>query len=185
MKRFFITVLLAVLATSAFAQNWQELFAYTLDNGEYRTYFKIDREGKFFSFDADRDQKNPIKNYKKVGNKETFDVYFESEHSRLVAKVEMTLVPELAKTKLKSAADVAQQPIKVTHYPGSRVESYGIKLKEQGGNYPYHDEPDSYNATDKVKEGASKLFNKGKELVQKQKEKKEAKKEAKKAEEGK
>ena len=182
MKRFFITMLLAVVATSAFAQNWQELFSYDLSSGEYRTYFKIDRDAKFFSFDADGDQNNPIKNYKKVGNKETFDVYVDFDPSQLCAKVELTLDPALAKTKIKSTADLAKQQIKVTRIPGNVVETYGIKLKEQGGNYPYHDDDPTAAATDKVREGATKLLNKGKDLLQKQKEKKEAKK-AEKAEE--
>lgn len=182
MKRFFITMLLAVIATTSFAQNWQELFAYTLDKGEYRTYFKIDRDAKYFSFDADGDQNNPIKNYKKVGNKETFDVYVEHDPKQLCAKVEMTLVPEMEKTKIKTTEDLAKQTIKVTYYPGKNVDTYGIKLKSQGGNYPYHDDDPSAAATDKVKEGATKLFNKGKDLLQKQKEKREAKK-AEKAEE--
>lgn len=182
MKRFFITMLLAVVATSAFAQNWQELFSYDLKSGEYRTYFKIDRDAKYFSFDADGDQNNPIKNYKKVGNKETFDVYVDYNPSQMCAKVELTLDPALAKTKIKSTEDLAKQQIKVTRIPGNVVETYGIKLKEQGGNYPFHDDDPTAAATDKVREGATKLLNKGKDLLQKQKEKKEAKK-AEKAEE--
>ncbi|MBO5700447.1 MAG: hypothetical protein J6R57_03395 [Bacteroidales bacterium] len=180
MKRFFITMLLAAVATTSFAQNWQELFSYDLSSGEYRTYFKIDRDAKFFSFDADGDQNNPIKNYKKVGNKETFDVYVDYMPNQLCAKVELTLVPEMEKTKIKTTADLEKQIIKVTHYPDKRVETFGIKLKSQGGNYPFHDDDPTAAATDKVKEGATKLFNKGKDLIQKQKEKREAKKEAKK-----
>ena len=183
MKRFFITILLTAVAATSFAQNWQELFAYILDSGEYRTYFKIDRDAKFFSFgDADDDQNNPIKNYKKVGNKETFDVYVDYMPNQLCAKVELTLVPEMEKTKIKTTADLEKQIIKVTYYPDKRVETFGIKLKFQGGNYPYHDDEPTAAATDRVKEGATKLFNKGKDLIQKQKEKREAKK-AEKAEE--
>lgn len=177
MKRFFMTMLLAVVATSAFAQNWQELFAYTLDTGDYRTYFKIDRDAKYFSFDADGDQNNPIKNYKKVGNKETFDVYTEHMPDQLTAKVELTLVPDMEKTKIKTVEELAKQVIKVTYYPGNRVEQYGIKLKSQGGNYPFHDEPETpADQAEKIKEGAAKLLNKSKELIQNQKEKRDAKK---------
>lgn len=94
----------------------------------------------------------------------------------------MTLVPEMEKTKIKTTEDLAKQTIKVTYYPGKNVDTYGIKLKSQGGNYPFHDDDPTAAATDKVKEGATKLFNKGKDLIQKQKEKREAKK-AEKAEE--
>ena len=174
MKRFFITMVLAVLASSAFAQNWQELFSYELEKGEYRTYYKIDREGKYFSFDADTDQLNPIRNYKKVGNTETFDVYIDYQPNKLGYKVEMTLVPEMEKTKIKTVEDLKKQIIKVKHVAGGHVETYGIKLKSQGGNYPFHDEPEAGPAG-RVKD----LLGKGKDLLQKNKEKREAKKQEK------
>lgn len=180
MKRFFMTMLLAVVAASASAQNWQELFSYTLDTNEYRTYFKIDREAKFFSFDADSDQNNPIKNYKKSGNKETFEVYAEDMPSQFIAKVELTLDPELENTKITTVEQLAKQQIKV-FYPEDRVDSYGIKLKSQGGNYPFHDDGADSPAGQaaKIKDGAAKLLGKGKELIQNQKEKREAKKQEK------
>lgn len=186
MKRFFITVLMLGFASTMFAQNWTELFAYELEQGEYRTYYKIDREGKYFSFDADGDQLNPIKNYKKVGNKETFDVYLDYQPNTLGYKVELTLAPELENTKIKSVEDLKKQQIKVRHHGTNVVETYGIKLKSQGGNYPYQGEEESSdprNKIGKVKDGAKQLFSKGKEMMQKNKEKREAKKEEKAKEE--
>ena len=171
MKKIFITMLFVAFATSVFAQNWQELFSYDLESGEYRTYFKIDREGKFFSFEADGDQLNPIKNYKKTGNKETFDVYYDFQPDKLGYKVELTLVPELSKTKIKTVDQLSQQQIKVTHIEQKRVETYGIKLKSQGGNYPFHDDEDPVASRtgqiDKAKDAAVKVFNKGKDLFKK------------------
>ncbi len=111
-----------------------------MDTGEYRTYFKLDRDAKYFSFDADGDQNNPIKNYKKVGNKETFDVYAEDMNDQFIAKVELTLDPDLANTKITTVDQLAKQ---------------------------------------QIKDGASKLLNKGKDLIQNQKEKREAKKQEK------
>lgn len=177
MKRFIITMLLSVVATSAFAQNWQELFCYDLTSGEYRTYYKIDRDAMYFSFEADGDQNNPIKNYKKNGNTETFDVYLDYNPSELVAKVVLTLVPEMADTKIKTTEELAKQQIKVTQQPGGNVSEYGIKLKSQGGNYPFHGEPEpGPSQAERIKDGAAKLLGKSKEMIQNQKEKKEAKK---------
>ena len=185
MKRFFIAVLMLGFASTMFAQNWTELFAYELEKGEYRTYYKIDREGKYFSFDADGDQLNPIKNYKKVGNKETFDVYLDYQPNTLGYKVEITLAPELENTKIKTVEDLKKQQIKVRRPGTDFVETYGIKLKSQGGNYPYHDDEPAGpgGQINKVKDGAKQLFNKGKEMMQKNKEKREAKKEEKAKEE--
>ncbi len=101
-------------------------------------------------------------------------------------KVELTLAPELENTKIKSVEDLKKQQIKVRHHGTNVVETYGIKLKSQGGNYPYQGEEESSdprNKIGKVKDGAKQLFSKGKEMMQKNKEKREAKKEAKAKEE--
>ena len=141
---------------------------------------------QIFSFDADGDQLNPIKNYKKVGNKETFDVYLDYQPNTLGYKVELTLAPELENTKIKSVEDLKKQQIKVRRPGTDFVETYGIKLKSQGGNYPFQGEDEQAGPggqINKVKDGAKQLFSKGKEMMQKNKEKREAKKEAKAKEE--
>ncbi len=51
-----------------------KLTCYTPD-GKYATWYSIDRTAKTFEYDSDSDGITYIRNYKKTGNKETFDVY--------------------------------------------------------------------------------------------------------------
>ena len=91
-KLFFLTFMLLVTTLSALAQSqmYYALYPVGKENSPASTHYKIDRAAKKFYFDSDSpsDANMLIKNYKKAGSKETFDLYPEVSPNEKIFHVE-------------------------------------------------------------------------------------------------
>ena len=149
------------------------LFTLDIESGMSRMQFWIDREAMFFYYDSDSedDAKMQIKNYKKNGNKETFDIYQASTGERW-GKVEIIIDPTL---EIKKGMDLTKQTMYLkTKYEDQKFAIlHGQKQYEQyygksgRGGSDVESELSGKNPLDKAKNKAKGLLNKGKKLFKK------------------
>ena len=175
MRKIIALVMVLGLTMSASAKK-VTLNAYEKGTDYRETRFWIDREANRFYFDADSDEEKIIKDYKKSGNKETFNFSPVEHPNQYEGKVELVVDPNLT---MKD--DLSGQYIIVVQ-SGYKYE-YNIKLDSQdancakealrGGGAP------SDRVKEKVAETAKNLFDKSKDLFKK-KEKENGEKEDKK-----
>lgn len=176
MRKIIALVMVLGLTLSASAKK-VTLNAYEKGTDYRETRFWIDREANRFYFDADSDEEKIIKDYKKSGNKETFNFSPVEHPNQYEGKVELVVDPNLT---MKD--DLSGQYIIVVQ-SGYKYE-YNIKLDSQdancakealrgGGNSPRE------AVKGKIVDGAKNLFDKSKDLFKK-KEKEDGEKEDKK-----
>ena len=138
-----------------------------------RMQFWIDREAMFFYYDSDSedDAKMQIKNYKKNGNKETFDIYQASTGEKW-GRVEIVIDPTL---EIKQGMDLTKQTMYLkTKYEDQKFailhgqKQYDEYYEKSGrGGDDVKDEIQKKNPLNKAKDKAKGLLNKGKNLFKK------------------
>lgn len=173
MKTFLLsTLFLAGIAMTAAVQK-VHLKAYNLDNQQRCGQYWIDRNAQKFYFDSDSedDATMQMKNYKKTGNKETFDIYHKGQGEDM-GSVELLIDPNL-----KVVDDLSKQYIIINSkmYNGKirlGVVSEGQKIPGEAkeGRPDKGNTPDANlqeKAEGNVKEKAKNLLNKGKNLFKK------------------
>ena len=174
MKRALFTILMFMgLVLSAFAQQ-EEMHYYTDANGTGWTIRDfIDRKAMIYRFDGDSedDCTMEMKNYKKNGNTETFDIYakFGYEKGKKRGSITITTDPNLVVTK--DNVDLSNQKVvikdgsvtyKYYFLTGKQNDKFRGKSSNGGGG-------GSLNPVDKAKEKGKALLNKGKDLFKKKK----------------
>ena len=149
------------------------LFTLDIESGMSRMQFWIDREAMFFYYDSDSedDAKMQIKNYKKNGNKETFDIYQTSTGEKW-GRVEIVIDPTL---EIKQGMDLTKQTMYLkTKYEDQKFailhgqKQYDEYYEKSGrGGDDVKDEIQKKNPLNKAKDKAKGLLNKGKNLFKK------------------
>lgn len=166
MKRVVLSLMLILGLSMSLSAKKEAMYAYDTSLADFCGMYWIDREAQLFYFDSDSedDATMMMKNYKKNGNKETFDIYQKSNPSKKVGSVVLVINPELT-----AKDDLTSQSLVVKAF--GQTYNHGVKTEKQNGNKSTGG--DINDVVDKAKEGAKNLFNKGKNLFKK-KDKKEA-----------
>ena len=174
MKRALLSVLMFVgLALSASAQ--EEGLFYFRDAKGTQSFMRdfIDRKAMVYRFDGDSedDCTMEMKNYKKNGNTETFDIYpkFGYEKGKKRGYISITTDPDLVVAKGKEL-DLSKQ--KVTIKDGSQTRNLYFLTEKQYNKYfgkRGGEGGDSASPVDKAKDKAKGLLDKGKNLFKKKK----------------
>ena len=172
MKRALLSILMFMgLALSVSAQ--EEVLIYFRDakatEGVCREY--IDRKAMTYRFDGDSEDEctMEMRNYKKNGNTETFDIYVKMgyEKGKKRGSITITTDPDLVVTK--GNADLSKQ--KATIKNSGITYNYYFMTQKQSDKY--HGETSSgvksANPVDAAKEKGKALLNKGKNLFKKKK----------------
>ena len=175
MKRTLLSILMFVgLALSVSAQE-AEMF-YFMDAKATDSYMRdfIDRKGMTYRFDGDSEDEctMEMKNYKKNGNTETFDIYakFGYEKGKKKGHITITTDPDLVVTK--GNVDLSKQKVTIKDEYGTKnlyfmtTKQWNKFFGESGGG---GNEGGSLNPVDKAKDKAKNLLNKGKNLIKKKK----------------
>lgn len=125
-KLFFLTSVFLISAAfvSAQSQTYYTLHPVGKENSPYYTFYKIDRAAKKFYFDSDSpsDANMLMKNYKKAGAKETFDLYPEIDPSVKIFAVEFS-------------TDTVGQQVITFSVDNKVTESYVVGTDEQQEAY--------------------------------------------------
>lgn len=165
MKRFFLTTILLVCVMLSMSAKWEYLTAYRMGTTDQVMNYRIDRDAKMFYFagDSPEDTDMEMRNYKKNGNTETFDIY-----AKYGGKKVGTVVL-IIDASLSGKDDLSKQTITVKSY--GRTEKYNVRNEKQAG-IKRHDSDSSDgggNVVDKAKDKTKDLLNKGKGLFKKKK----------------
>ena len=172
MKRAFLSILMFIgLALSVSAQE-EELFYYTNSTGtDFSIRDFIDRKAMIYRFDGDSEDEctMEMKNYKKNGNTETFDIYakFGYQKGKKQGSITITTDPNLVVAKGKEL-DLSKQKV-VINNSGHTYKYYFLTGKQHAKLYGRGGGGESLNPVDKAKEKGKDLLNKGKNLFKKKK----------------
>ena len=160
MKRIFLSLMLILGLSMSLSAKKEAMYAYDTSLTNFFGMYWIDRDAQMFYFDSDseEDATMMIKNYKKNGNKETFDIYPKNNPSKKLGSVVLVINPELT-----AKDDLSSQSLIVKAY--GQTYNHGVKTEKQNGNKSKGGGSES--VVDKAKEGAKDLFNKGKNLFKK------------------
>lgn len=173
MKRALLSVLIFVgLALSVSAQ--EEGIFYFMDAKGTQSFMRdfIDRKAMIYRFDGDSedDCTMEMKNYKKNGNTETFDIYakFGYQKGKKQGSITITTDPNLVVTKGKEL-DLSKQ--KATIKDGTSTKNLYFLTETQYNEYRGKngdaEGAGRLNPVDKAKSKAKDLLNKGKGLIKK------------------
>ena len=169
MKKNFILSFLLLTSTLTVSAQMKEVYAYTIaDDGgckSFVTKYMIDRGAKKFRFDSDSedDAKMLMKNYKKTGNKETFDIYPEMNPGTKLFSVELVVDPEQ-----KTNPNPKHQTL-IFKKDGKVTERYALKTEEQS-NFGRNSgkvvkktnaAQEDANPKEKISDGAKRMLKKG------------------------
>ncbi len=172
MKKFYLLVIfcLATIFTAS-AEPQKYYFMYMLDNADnlLRGWFIIDREKMTYEPESDSEGLNQIKNYKKSGNVETFEVW---EDSYFVHGVELVTEPDKTTVTFiyKGEQGEERSPTQIVGSEAEWKKAYEEKYgKKTSGGDDAASSPQSGldNAKDKVTGGVKNAFNKTKDLFKK------------------
>ena len=178
MKRVLFTAMMLIgLCLSASAQK-EALYLFSVEGMDFEMRNWIDRSKKMFYFDSDSDEGTMLmKNYKKNGNKETFDLYMKFDPSIKFAS--MTIITD---PNLKVAPGMNLKTQTITEKGEGYTKTSGFLTQEQekmydkvgsksGGDSASAGSaaPEGGNAIDKAKAKGKDLLNKGKNLFKKKK----------------
>jgi hypothetical protein len=171
MKKALFTVLMFIgLALSSSAQE-EELFYYRDSKGtEFTIRDFIDRKAMTYRFDGDSedDCTMEMRNYKKNGNTETFDIYVKAGYEKGKKRGSITIVtnPELVVAKGQEL-DLSKQTVTIKD---GQTQKFYFLTGEQYNKYYGNSNSggiESLNPVDKAKEKGKNLLNKGKNLFKK------------------
>lgn len=173
MKRVLFTAMMLVgICLSASAQK-EALYYYSVEGMSFKIRNWIDRSAMIFYFDSDSEDEATMlmKNYKKNGNKETFDIYQASTGEKW-GRVEIVIDPTL---EIKQGMDLTKQTMYLkTKYEDQKFailhgqKQYDEYYEKSGrGGDDVKDEIQKKNPLNKAKDKAKGLLNKGKNLFKK------------------
>ena len=145
---------------------------YFMDAKATQSYMRdfIDRKAMTYRFDGDSEEEctMEMKNYKKNGNTETFDIYakFGYEKGKKKGHITITTDPDLVVTK--GNVDLSKQKVTIKDEYGTK-NLYYMTTKQYNKFYGRSGGSESLNPVDKAKEKGKDLLNKGKNLFKKKK----------------
>lgn len=171
-KYIFLPLLFLCLGLSSTAQELRNRIRYEAyadkDYQHYVTHYLIDRKAMEFHFDWDSDNEMAIKNYKRSGNTETFDVFIPSEPGKRYAHIVLTIDP--------ADQEHGQITVSVNNGYEKRTDKQFLKEKKENqggsGSATVATNPKDAvkgGAKGAIKDGAKNILNKGKDLFKKKK----------------
>ena len=175
MKRALLSILMFVgLALSVSAQE-EELF-YFRDAKATQSIMRdfIDRKAMLYRFDGDSedDCTMEMKNYKKNGNTETFDIYAKFGYEKGKKKGHITITTDPDLVVAEGNVDLSKQKVTIKDEHGTK-NLYFMTTKQWNKFYGKSgvggEGRGSANPVDKAKDKAKDLLNKGKGLIKKKK----------------
>lgn len=161
MKRILLTAFFLVGVVLSLSAKFEYITAYVLGTNNQVMNYRIDRDAKMFYFAGDSPEETDMemRNYKKNGNTETFDIYAKYGGKK-VGSVVLIIDPSLS-----SKDDLSGQTITVKAY--GTTEKYNVKNEKQSGVRSSGGSSDGGSVVDKTKNKAKGLFDKGKGLFKK------------------
>lgn len=170
MKRVLFTAMMLIsLCLSATAQE-EELFYYTNSTGtDFSIRDFIDRKAMIYRFDGDSEDEctMEMKNYKKNGNTETFDIYAKFGYEKGKKKGHITITTDPDLVVAEGNVDLSKQKVTIKDEYGTK-NLYFMTTKQWNKFYGKSGGGGA-NPVDKAKDKAKDLFNKGKNLFKKKK----------------
>lgn len=173
MKRALFSILMFVgLALSVSAQEEGVFYFMDAKGTQFCVRDFIDRKAMVYRFDGDSEDEctMEMKNYKKNGNTETFDIYAKAgyEKGKKRGSITITTDPNLVVEKGKEL-DLSKQ--KATVKDGTSTKNLYFLTEKQYNEFHGKggDGAGSMNPVDKAKGKAKDLLNKGKSLFKKKK----------------
>ena len=171
MKRALLSILMFVgLALSVSAQE-EEMF-YFMDAKATDSYMRdfIDRKGMTYRFDGDSEDEctMEMKNYKKNGNTETFDLYVKGGYEKGKKRGSGTIVTDPDLVVAKGKVDMSKQKATIKS-DGYTYNYFFLTEKQYNKFYGRGGGGESSNPVEKAKEKGKDLLNKGKNLFKKKK----------------
>ena len=160
MKKLFLLAVacfFAVAAHSAEPRRYYYLYNIGYEDGPLSSWFEIDTERMVYTFDRAHRPKAAIRNYRKQGNKETFDIFDGEYHVQAVE-----LVTEENRTIFTT---IIQGETQIPYVVGSREDQDAL-YKRLTGKEPVHPE-ERKTAFEKMKGGVKNAFNKTKDVFKK------------------
>ena len=171
MKRAFLSILMFIgLALSVSAQE-EELFYYTNSTGtDFSIRDFIDRKAMIYRFDGDSEDEctMEMKNYKKNGNTETFDIYAKFGYEKGKKKGHITITTDPDLVVAEGNVDLSKQKVTIKDEYGTK-NLYFMTTKQWNKFYGRGGGSESSNPVGKAKEKGKDLLNKGKNLFKKKK----------------
>ena len=167
-KLFLLVVACFCTAITLSAAPEKYYFMYFLDNKEELLggWFIIDREKMTYEPESDSEVLNQIKNYKKSGNVETFEVW---DDNYFVHKVELVTEPTQTTVTFiyKSEQGEERAPTQIIGSEAEWEKAYEAKYGKKPSRPGSEDEQSSSNPVDKVTGGVKNALNKTKDLFKK------------------
>ena len=164
-------MMLIGLCLSASAQE-EELFYYMDAKGEQQFMRDfINRKAMIYRFDGDseNDCTMEMRNYKKNGNTETFDIYVKQGSEKGKKRGSITIVTDPNLDIKAKTLDLSKQTATIKD-GGQTRKLYFLTGKQYDKRHGKHGGGDeSLNPVDKAKEKGKALLNKGKNLFKKKK----------------
>ena len=173
MKRVLFTAMMLVgICLSASAQK-EALYYYSVEGMSFKIRNWIDRSAMMFYFDSDSEDEATMlmKNYKKNGNTETFDIYYHMGYNKGKKRGSITIVTDPNLDIKAKELDLSKQTVTIkdgTHtfkyyfLTEAQEKIYNKKIGKGGGS-------EGGSAIDKAKDKAKGLLNKSKNLFKKKK----------------
>ncbi len=170
MKRVLFTALMLIsLCLSATAQK-EGLYYFMDAKGEQSQGREfIDRKDLVYIFagDSEDDCTMEMRNYKKNGNTETFDLYVKGGYEKGKKRGSGTIVTDPDLVVAKGKVDMSKQ--KATIKSDGYTYKYFFLTEKQYNKFKGRGGSESLNPVDKAKEKGKDLLNKGKDLFKKKK----------------
>ena len=169
MKRLLLTALMLIgICLSASAQE-EEIHYYADSKGtEWAIRDFINRNAMIYRFDGDSEDEctMEMRNYKKNGNTETFDIYVKNGYEKGKKRGSITIItdPDLVVAKGKEL-DLSKQT--VTIKDSGYTRKFYFLTEKQYNKYSGSRGGQSSNPIDMAKEKGKNLLNKGKNLLKK------------------
>ena len=174
MKRVLFTVMMLIgLCLSASAQE-EELHYYLDAKGEtWMMRDFIDRKAMIYRFDGDSENDciMEMRNYKKNGNTETFDIYVKNGYEKGKKRGSITIVTDPDLDMKAKELDLSKQTATIKDGGQTRKCYFltGKQYDKLNGNRGGGGDLEGGNAIDKAKDKGKALLNKGKNLFKKKK----------------
>ncbi len=171
MKKVLLTAMMLIgICLSAYAQE-EEIHYYADSKGaDWAIRDFIDRKAMIYRFDGDSEDEctMEMRNYKKNGNTETFDIYVKNGYEKGKKRGSITIVtdPDLVVAKGKDL-DLSKQT--ATIKDSGYTRKFYFLTEKQYNKYSGSSSGGSVNPIEMAKEKGKNLLNKGKDLFKKKK----------------
>ena len=171
MKRALLSILMFMgLALSVSAQQEELIYYRDAKGTDWVCRDFINRKAMTYRFDGDSDDEctMEMRNYKKNGNTETFDIYVKEGYAKGKKRGSITIVTDPNLVIKGKAVDLSKQTVTIKD-SGHTYKYYFLTGKQSNKREGKHGGGGNGNPVDNAKEKAKDLLNAGKGLLKKKK----------------